>query len=163
MAIVTDLSLAITKTQFEIGCYFKLPPVKDPRVELPGTHGITRWTDNLFALTSVKKEYEKVYIYTNNINELLPFLEYKSNPLVPSKIAGHLNDLYMAVEYSLPVSKDESFDNYILLSIKATKEEGTTKYMYFYKTRTEFNEQVENLRQEIINWLRKYGAEDINL
>lgn len=157
---VTALSAEITKTKVRIAFYRAIP---NPNTEI--NHSLEIYELDFFALGVLPNEkFENVFIKARTINQLLPFINYKSNPILPKSIAKSLTALHKYIEYSFSTKKEELMTkSYILLSpLKFTSEDNIV-FIYEYMKCSELNQKVFELRNEIVNWLKKYGAEDINL
>lgn len=165
LSAVNELASAISKTQVRFSFYYKgKPPESEPDWEVPYAH--SSYPLNFFSPTNFwdTKKYPKVFIRGNYLNQVFPFIEYRHNPLLPSKIANRLNDLYESIEYTLPIQEQDMPNHYILLSaIGLSKDEySMAGHIYKYKDSVALKNEAEYLRKEIIDWLKDYGAEDVN-
>jgi len=163
--IVNELATSITKTKIYTTFYLKgKPPKKSPLLDLP--RSITSFTFNVFSIVYRfdSEKYEKIYIRGIEIEQTLPFLVYRNNPMLPAKIAERLSELFLDLGCQLVPQEHEYPPDYVELSATGiSKEEySMPELVYEYKESKEFVKQVKELRTEIINWLKDYGAEDIN-
>lgn len=168
--VVTELSSELTKTKICVSFYLKIPD----SVQTNAKHALTTFDDlNFFSLMSeFNPSYKEVFIRARSIHQIFPFIDYRLNPILPSAIANKLKSLNKYLEYSLGVKVDEIPDSYLVLSpiVKPmTSQEYKNPdivlptFTYQYKSVQELKEEIIALRKEIIEWLKKYGADDINL
>jgi len=160
---VTNLSTEITNTKVYVSFYRGIPEEFQNHGH---THVLEAYKLDFFSLKSINKnvdKFEKVYVRASRMNQIFSFLDYMSNPVLPSTIAKKLNDLHKYIEYSICTPKEELPNNYILLSPVSRSENEKLFFTYEYKSREELRECVTAVHTAIIEWLKKYGAEDINL
>lgn len=167
--VVTELSSELSKAKVCVSFYLKIPD----SVQTPQKQVLTQFDDlDFFSLTNeFNPGYKRVLIKARSIHQIFPFIDYSLNPILPSSIAIKLKSLNKYLEYSSAVNADAISDSYVVLS-QATKYIISTAYKnsevvlpeftYEYKNIQELKEEIIALRREIVEWLKKYGAEDIN-
>ena len=106
---------------------------------------------------------ELLCIKCSSIENIFPFLKYRRNPILPPSIAEQLNRLYRPLKYSSPIQTYPN--NYVWFYSKDIEEEDYRKdwVFKFYDQPTDFTEDSKALRTSIIDWLKEYGADNINI
>lgn len=105
--------------------------------------------------------YEKIFITTMYIDEILPFLKYQHNILLPKPIADKIKNFDIAL-YS-PTKNEDMPHKYILFFHNQNEKEEVKKvYCYKYMDYDKFYELSISLVNEISNWLYNYGTKKIN-
>ena len=162
LTLVTELATEISSTVLSNMVYHTLtdPSGRDQQIA-------TGFTLSFFEL-SLGFDYEKanlMCVRTNNIENTFPFLKYRNNPVLPPSIAKQLNKLYRPLQYSLTIKKDDLPENYVLLYSKDDVEDDYSKdWIYkYYDNPTELTTDSKALRTSIIDWLKEFGADDINI
>jgi len=120
----------------------------------------------LFSISRLKNpkvEYGNVLLNTNTeVLDLLTFIKYIYNPLLPTSISDRLKAFYS------PVRNFKQFDNlsenFVVLSPNNHKDESYSypDYAVAFKDWDSFINCSIELKTEIHNWLKRYGADDIN-
>jgi hypothetical protein len=111
-------------------------------------------------------EYFGIYIIEdNNIENLLPFLKYRNNPVLPNSIAVHLTKLYKPLQYSLGIRSDDFDFNYVYFYNNYINQNNSSVPLFYeyYKNPADFNRDCRDLQIAIIKWFKDYGAEDVNI
>jgi len=165
LLIVNKLASDIASNEVYFTFYLRAqpPPNYSGNQDLP--RSITGYRLDFFSSTMATdvEKFPKVFVQGRYITEVFPFLDYRNNPLLPSKIAKCLRELYYPLEYTLSISDDDLPDNYITLSpIERKNNDPLSSFLYPYQDSKDLKQKSENLRKEIIEWLKTYGAEDIN-
>jgi hypothetical protein len=105
--------------------------------------------------------YEKIFITTMYIDEILPFIKYQHNILLPKPIADRIKDFDLTL-YS-PTKKEDMPQKYILiLHTQYDKNEVNKIHYYGYMDYDKFYDLSILLVNEISNWLENYGTSKIN-
>jgi len=162
LTLVTELATEISSTILSIMMYHTStdPHGKDRLI-------VTGFTFSFFEI-SLGFDYKKfnlMCVRSNNIENTFPFLKYRNNPILPPSIAKQLNKLYRPLQYSLATNEDNLPKNYVFLAPQNIAEDDYTKdWIYkFYDNPTDFTTDSRALRASIIDWLKEYGAGEINI
>ena len=144
--------------------------VEDPDGE---SHRIvTGYTMGFYSivLSINPSDYDLICVQGSNIEHVLPFLKFRTHPLLPKPIAKQLNKMAKPVQ-GLSIRKDKLPPSYVLLYNEKKKDQELTSsekisqtFIYpYYKNPAEFTKDSLELRREIIKWFEEYGAKDINI
>ena len=162
LEVVSELATAISSTELSNMLYETKtdPKGKDHLIA-------TGFTLSFFEI-SLGFNYEKfdlMCIKSNNIENTFPFLRWRNHPLLPKKISSELNKLYRPLQYSFSLQDKDLPKNYIMLYSKTIDKDDYSKdWIYeYYKTPSVFTKDCKKLRQEIIDWYKNYGADDLNI
>jgi hypothetical protein len=162
LTLVAELATEISSTVLSNMMYhtFTAPNGEDHQI-------VTGFTLSFFEI-SLMFDYNKfslMCVRSNNIENTFPFLKYRNNPVLPTSIAKQLNKLYRPLQYSLSIQKDELPKNYVFLFSKhVDKDDYSKDWIYkYYDNPADFKADCLSLRTAIIEWLKEYGAKDINI
>lgn len=162
LEIVSELATAISSAELSNMLYETIP---DPMGE---DHKIlTGYTLSFFeiAFGFNYMDFETIYIKSNNIENVFPFLKFRNHPLLPKNIGIALNKLYRPLQYTLSVRETNLPRKYVVLYQSNNKEDDISKnwnYEYYEKP-TDFTADCKKLRDGIIEWYKVYGADDLNI
>jgi hypothetical protein len=110
------------------------------------------------------EKFEKFYIKGNNIEIAMPFLKFRSHPLLPKKIAELLWGLYAPLQYQLAVQNSELPENYVVFYGKTPEDDVSKEWLFLYSENPkEHIKNITELRDSIRSWFKDYGAEESNL
>lgn len=127
----------------------------------------TGYTFSFFqiALGFKYDEFELMCVKTNNIENTFPFLKYRNHPLLPKGISQKLDKLYRPLHYSFSLKKEDMPNNYVVLySRKIDKDDYSKDWHYkLYKNPEDFTNDCLELKNEIVKWYKKFGADDLNI
>lgn len=127
----------------------------------------TGYTFSFFEI-ALGFKYDKcdlMCVKTNNIENTFPFLRFRNHPLLPKKISKKLDKLYRPLQYSFTIQEKDMPKNYVVIYSKAIDKDDYSKdWTYeFYKQPKDFSKDCMELRGEIIDWYKKFGADDLNI
>ncbi len=111
------------------------------------------------------QDFERIFVKGNNIEKTFPFLRFKNHPMLPKTISKSLIKFYRPLNYTLATPKKKLPKKYVVLYEEKPKTgEDYTADLYYeiYSKPNEFKEDAIELRNSIINWLKEYGAKDVN-
>jgi hypothetical protein len=171
LSVILSLVEEINNTQIQVGFYSKIPT--EILLELPEQVRpqnkedavFDSWYYSLFLIASGNIGYQQQDVYiSSDIMNVLPFLHYMNNPLLPSKIADKLHKFYSP--FNNLGSFEFASDKYVVLS-STNKHENVRKFQYpsmidTYKNWDNFIICARELKKEIKDWLETYGSKDIN-
>lgn len=111
------------------------------------------------------RSLDMVCMRSNNMENIFPFLRYRSHPILPVEIARHLKKIYQPISYKLTLSEDQLPENYVVFYSNNLDEDDFSKAWVFdlYDSPNKFHDDFEGLIKEISVWFKKYGVDDINL
>lgn len=162
LTLVTELAAEITSTTLSISIY---KTVKN-EYEEEAVRVVTSFTLSFFemSLGLNLQNIDLICIRGNNIENLLPFLRHRNNPVLPSLIAEKLKKLHKYFFLGINVLEEELPKTYAILYSKNSVEDNYSKILYkYYDNPSGFRADSEDLRLSIINWLKEFGADDINI
>ena len=118
---------------------------------------------NIAAINYTK--FELMCVKSKNIENTFPFLRYVNHPLLPKTISEQLKKLYRPLPYYRALEEKNLPPNYVVLYSDNIKKEDFSKDMIyeFYKKPSDFSKDCMELRKSIMEWFKKYGAEDLNI
>jgi hypothetical protein len=105
------------------------------------------------------ESYKSIYFSTMQIEDILPFINYQHNILLPEKIAKRIK-AFDVMRYQ-PTDDKDMPQRYIFI-YTLNKKENDNNFFYYYMDYNLFYEYSILLVDEIANWLKGYGAKDIN-
>ena len=109
-------------------------------------------------------KFEKFYIKGNNIEIVMPFLKFRSHPLLPKQIAQCLWELYAPLEYQIAAQEKELPENYVVFYGKAPEDDFSKEWLFLYsEDPKQYVKNITELRESIRSWFKDYGADEINL
>ena len=169
---VLDLIQEINKTRIVVCFWTKIPKEildrrsgKVPDILNNYKATLMSYEYSLFNLTMCddkESQYDDIY-FSSKVNEILPFISFVNNPLLPKEIAKKLSKFYSPiVSYK---SFDDASEKYVELRSLSDENETTFQkpdFMDTYESWTNFIKCTKQLKNELENWLKKYGSEDIN-
>lgn len=173
--VVCDLAQEILNTKVKLRYYHKS--------KLDGSNAKqirTGYLINFYLFPDFLKDKQIFSVYkATDIDEIIPFLRYRYNPLTPKVIStalGNLSDnlIKKPLIYDAP---DEIMEN---LDISAYIGARPDEYMLllpniddanifedwsdiYFDDQEMFRLNCENVRQALLKWFKVYGAEDINI
>ncbi len=162
LSVVTELVTEMSNTVLSNMLYeTKIDPYGNDRIICTG------FTLSFYeiSLGFDYKKFDIIYVKSNNIENCFPFLRFRRNPLLPINIAKQLEKLYRPLQYTFAFDEKKFPKNYVFLySNLIQKEDFSRDWVYvFYEEPSKFSEDCKQLRKSITNWLKDYGAEDINI
>ena len=162
LELVSNLAMELAQTELSnMMCRISIAPDQSEHQIRDG------FTLDFFsiALDFDYKKFDRVFVRGNNIEFTFPFLKHRNNPLLPKQIADSLRKLYRPLQYSFAIRKDKFPKNYVSLYSSNIPDDHYSKGWTYelYDNPQDFTNDVRNLRLSIINWLKRYGADDINI
>lgn len=165
----TVLSLVeeINKTVIKVNFWTKIPSHVVERMQQPIDHTATleSWRLSLFLISQYDiktQKFEDVFLH-KTVLEVLPFVSYMNDPLLPKSIADKLRAFYS------PITNYKQFEkastDYVTLGSYGNQP-SVLQYPDFiasFKSWENFVVSAKDLTHEIQRWLKRYGASDINL
>jgi hypothetical protein len=172
---VLNLVQEINDTVFKISDHHKIP--QDVLEQMKKSPVSSNYTTTFSSIQSTLwfisdgnpsiHEDSNVFLKTD-VKTTMPFLNYMNNPLLPKTIALKLGAFYSPfTDYS---NSERASDTYFVIVRIKTGEKMDLSQSYQYP---HFAKPFENwgnfifaskdLKDEILRWLKKYGANDINL
>ena len=106
------------------------------------------------------KKYRTIYFSTMRPIEVLPFIKYSHNILLPKSIATIVEQF--DINILNPTWVNDLPNSYTLIHSE-NSEIKESNNCYYYMDYDKFYELTGKLVSEIIKWLNSYGAKDINI
>jgi len=164
LEVVSQLCTDISSTMVS-NMIIKTVPTPDGR--LPQVHTGYHFSFYEIALGFDYSQLDMICVKSNNIENTFPFLKYRNHPLLPKKIGEALNKLYQPLQYSFSIQPEDLPQNYVALysrDIAPNPDDHSRNWIYeYYKSPTEFHTHCKELRTQILEWYKAYGAEDLNM
>ena len=155
--------LAREMAEFEFSVMFYWPSV-DP---LGKEHSVSEgWTFNFFSIISFEYRSDQVlYGQSRNMENFMPFLKYRSHPLVPRNIANILFEIYVPFHYMVGTTHDNAMDDYRAVFYSRTTDNELFKDSLheISGNAAEYIANGRKLQASMKEWFEKYGADDVNL
>lgn len=104
--------------------------------------------------------YRGIYFSSMRPIEVLPFIKYRHNILLPNKIAKAIEQF--DVQIFKPTLKKDLPDSYTLI-LSEDSEDNKNQLLYYFMEYKKFHELTKSLVDKIETWLKDYGAKDINI
>jgi len=174
--LVCQLAQEILDTKLSFGYY-----QKSDRKNSKYTHNKTGYAITFYMLGGYIKarQIDSVYL-RNSIDEVLPFLRYRFNPLIPKVISAALTRLAQGkVDHAnSPSFPEESLegadleelffkkpDNYVSLAVydlitPVVEDKWAGLY---YTDAVAIQKDADDIRETLLKWFKAYGADDINI
>src|ERR1035438_7792039 len=105
------------------------------------------------------KKYSEIYFSTFYTNEVLPFIEYRHNLLLPKNISEVIEQF--DIKSTKPTVEKDLPQSYTFI-FSQNHENNEDIYCYLYMDYDEFYDLTKRLIKEITKWLNDFGATDIN-
>jgi len=157
--LVEDINKTIISVSFES----KIPQHILEQMGTPGKSLVEKWPYSLFIISTIdnsKEKYESVFL-NKEVLKALPFLNYMNNPLLPNPIAKRLHAFYSPRISYCPFFKAP--DTFVVIC--SNDKDDIFEYpnnVPAFKNWDGFIQCSKDLKNEIQQWLKRYGAEDIN-
>ena len=108
------------------------------------------------------ERYKSLYLTTPFVEDVLPFLTYRHNMLLPSNMTALLQQ-FDVIEYKRVLPSELPSFYCIIYHYNENGEQGKRETLYYFMEFERFEELTKKLLMAIAEWLKKYGAKDINL
>lgn len=160
--LVAELATAISTTMLSVKLCKRIPTEKGEVIEVPAEYKLSFFDSSPEGGYS---EYERMYVLSNNIENIFPFLSYRKHPMLPKSIATSLDKFYRPLQVSISVQKDQLPGKYVILSSPSIPiDDYSRTWIYeFNEDPTQFSKDAKALRQAIQQWFKEYGADELNI
>lgn len=122
----------------------------------------------LIDFPSLYPDVNHILLSSNMFELTMPFIRFKDNPLLPKDIADKLREINTRLQFTKGKSLDSFSNSFAILKLRREVSYNVvgpvnTFFFEYLGPPQLLSNQLANLKQSIIDWLKKYGAEDLNV